>query len=75
MKNLGWKFFIVNACYNIVYLVAMYLTWVETARIPLEEIAVKFGEPDPRALMLQGVKGEDDDVDKGNVAVEVSKEL
>jgi len=42
MADLGWKFYLINASYNIVFLVIIYLTWVETKGIPLEEIALKF---------------------------------
>lgn len=42
MADLGWKFYLINASYNIVFLIIIYLTWVETKGIPLEEIALKF---------------------------------
>ena len=42
MADLGWKFYLINASYNIVFLVIIYLTWVETKGVPLEEIALKF---------------------------------
>ncbi|KIV83010.1 hypothetical protein PV11_05071 [Exophiala sideris] len=42
MADLGWKFYLINASYNIVFFVIIYLTWVETKGIPLEEIALKF---------------------------------
>ncbi|KAK5065261.1 hypothetical protein LTR84_001099 [Exophiala bonariae] len=42
MADLGWKFYLINASYNIVFLVIIYFTWVETKGIPLEEIALKF---------------------------------
>ena len=42
MADLGWKFYLINASYDIVFLVIIYLTWVETKGIPLEEIALKF---------------------------------
>lgn len=42
MADLGWKFYLINASYNIVFLAIIYFTWVETKGIPLEEIALKF---------------------------------
>jgi hypothetical protein len=52
MDDLGWKFFMVNAAYDIVFLAVIYFYWVETARIPLEEVGMKFGDPDPRTLIV-----------------------
>jgi len=45
MANLGWKFYIVNASYDILFFIAAYLLFVETNGIPLEEIALKFDGP------------------------------
>lgn len=42
MADLGWKFYLINASYNIVFFIIIYLTWVETKGVPLEEIALKF---------------------------------
>ncbi|KAL2828332.1 general substrate transporter [Aspergillus pseudoustus] len=45
MTNLGWKFYMANASYNILFLAAIYFFWVETARLPLEEVNKQFGDP------------------------------
>lgn len=42
MADLGWKFYLINASYDIVFLAIIYFTWVETMGVPLEEIALKF---------------------------------
>ncbi|KAJ4366940.1 hypothetical protein N0V83_007470 [Neocucurbitaria cava] len=44
MANLGWKFYIINASYDLIFLVAVYFLWVETKGVHLEEIAVRFGD-------------------------------
>ncbi|KAH8689438.1 hexose transporter-like protein [Talaromyces proteolyticus] len=41
MENLGWKFYFINAAYNLVFLGAVYFLWVETARVPLEEVLIQ----------------------------------
>ena len=57
MANLGWKFYIINASYDVVFLLAIYFLWVETARVPLEEIALRFGDLDPPTV-VEGVADE-----------------
>ena len=42
MADLGWKFYLINGSYNIIFFAIIYFTWVETKGIPLEEIALKF---------------------------------
>lgn len=42
MKNLGWKFYMVNGAYDFVFLACVYFFWVETKGVDLEEIAVGF---------------------------------
>ena len=44
MDDLGWKFYMVNASYDCFFLVVVYFLWVETARVPLEEVAARFGD-------------------------------
>ncbi|KAF3384074.1 Lactose permease [Talaromyces pinophilus] len=39
MKNLGWKFYMVNGAYDFVFLACVYFFWVETKGVDLEEIA------------------------------------
>ncbi|KAF2489097.1 hexose transporter [Lophium mytilinum] len=69
MDNLGWKFFMVNASYDIIFLVVMYYFWIETKGIPLEEIAVKFGSE----TMSDGGDGNATFVDKGGVDIGVKQ--
>ena len=42
MENLGWKFYFINAAWDLVFLVIAYFTFVETKGLTLEEIASKF---------------------------------
>ncbi|KAH6720824.1 general substrate transporter [Leptodontidium sp. 2 PMI_412] len=42
MADLGWKFYMINASYNILFFVIIYFLWVETNGLTLEEIALKF---------------------------------
>lgn len=50
MVNLRWKFYLINASWNILFFAIIYLTWVETARVPLEEVALKFGDLDEQYI-------------------------
>ncbi|KAK2048639.1 hypothetical protein LZ31DRAFT_538767 [Colletotrichum somersetense] len=42
VADLGWKFYFINASWNLVFLAIAYFTFVETKGLKLEEIAVKF---------------------------------
>lgn len=42
MENLGWKFYIINASYDFIFLAAAYFLFVETNGLTLEEITAKF---------------------------------
>ncbi|KAI8235696.1 hypothetical protein K4K54_005404 [Colletotrichum sp. SAR 10_86] len=42
MADLGWKFYFINASWNLLFLVVAYFTFVETKGLKLEEIAAKF---------------------------------
>ncbi|KAF5521693.1 Lactose permease [Colletotrichum aenigma] len=42
MADLGWKFYLINASWNLLFLVVAYFTFVETKGLKLEEIAAKF---------------------------------
>lgn len=42
MADLGWKFYMINASYNILFFAIIYFLWVETNGLTLEEIALKF---------------------------------
>lgn len=46
MADLSWKFYIVNASYNIVFFIGVYFLFVETKGVSLEQIAVLFDGPD-----------------------------
>lgn len=75
MDSLGWKFFMVNAVINVFYFAVVWFSWVETKGIPLEEIAVKFGEPDPRNIEVIDGKATDQDEDKRSVIVKVKQDI
>lgn len=45
MDNIGWKYYIVNASYDVVFLVLIIVFWVETKGLSLEEIGRNLGEP------------------------------
>jgi len=63
-EDLGWKFFMVNAAYDIIFLVVIYFYWVETARISLEEVGMKFSDLDLRTLIVD--EGSDSMSDVGS---------
>lgn len=42
MENLGWKFYFINASWDLIFLVIAYFIFVETKGLKLEEIAAKF---------------------------------
>ncbi|KAH8646313.1 general substrate transporter [Xylariales sp. PMI_506] len=44
MDNLGYKFYFINAAWDIVFALIVYFYWPETARVPLEEVALHFGD-------------------------------
>ncbi|KAH6989170.1 general substrate transporter [Ilyonectria sp. MPI-CAGE-AT-0026] len=45
MADLGWKFYFINASWNLVFLIIAYFTFVETKGLSLEEISAKFEGP------------------------------
>ncbi|KAH8664741.1 hexose transporter [Xylariales sp. PMI_506] len=51
MENLGWKFYMINGTWDAIYVVVIYLFFVETKGMALEEISVKF----EGSAILQGV--------------------
>lgn len=65
----------VNAVINIFFFVVVWFSWVETKGIPLEEIAIKFGEPDPRSIELIDGKTVEYDEDKRPVKVVVKQDI
>ncbi|KAJ6261093.1 Lactose permease [Drechslerella dactyloides] len=44
LSDLGWKFYLINASWNLMFLALVYLFFVETKGLKLEEIALLFGE-------------------------------
>lgn len=44
MDNIGWKFYIINASYDVIFLVVVILFWVETKGLSLEEISQLLGD-------------------------------
>lgn len=38
MENLGWKFYIINASYDILFLPIIYYVWIETKGVDIEKI-------------------------------------
>ncbi|ONH64920.1 High-affinity glucose transporter [Cyberlindnera fabianii] len=44
MNRLGWKFYIINACYDVLFLPIIYFIWVETKQLSLEQIGEKLGD-------------------------------
>ena len=72
MQNLGWKFYIINASYNILFLAAVFFLWPETKGLTLEEITVKF--EGPAAVLFAGsgsesLDGKNEDVESKEAKV------
>lgn len=67
MADLGWKFYMINASWNIVFLVIIYFTWIETRRLTLEEIAIKFGDLPPEVLVVDGIQVEEGEKDRPEI--------
>jgi dipeptide/tripeptide permease len=44
MENLGYKFYFINASWDILFALIVYFYWPETARVPLEEVGLFFGD-------------------------------
>lgn len=44
MDAVGWKFYIINASYNIPFIFIIYYLWVETKNLTLEDITNRFGD-------------------------------
>lgn len=49
MNNIGWKFYVINAGYDVVFLIIVIVFWVETKRLSLKEIGRSLGE-DPMVI-------------------------
>ncbi|CDK25246.1 unnamed protein product [Kuraishia capsulata CBS 1993] len=71
MSNLGWKFYILNGSYNIVFLPCIYFFWAETRGLQLEMVADLFGDGVDRVHEIEG-----DHTASGSVEViDVANEL
>ncbi|KAL1868348.1 hypothetical protein Plec18167_008273 [Paecilomyces lecythidis] len=71
MANLGWKFYIINASYNFLFLAAAYFLFIETKGLTLEEITAKFEGP----VVLQGETVEPSKSTENKIAIADSKVL
>lgn len=56
MSDLQWKFYFINASWNVLFLIFVYFFFVETKGLKLEEIAEKFNE----SIYLDGVESGSD---------------
>ena len=74
MEKLGWKFYMVNASWDVFFGLIVYLTWPETKGKSLEAMATFFEGPQLIEAALEEDSGKDyvkDDVyqSKGEVGV------
>jgi formate hydrogenlyase subunit 3/multisubunit Na+/H+ antiporter MnhD subunit len=72
MQNLGWKFYIINASYNFIFLAAVFLLWPETKGLTLEEISVKF--EGPSAVLYGGSGTLSTDIENATIGSKEAKE-
>ena len=70
MQNLGWKFYIINASYNIIFFFAVFLLWPETKGLTLEEITLEF--EGPAAVLYAAGRGDTEEKD-GDRETEISE--
>lgn len=42
MQDLGWKLYLINGAWDVLYLAIIYFFFIETKGLQLEQIAVKF---------------------------------
>jgi hypothetical protein len=59
MANLGWRFYMINASWNVVFLLIVVLGWVETRGLTLEDIALKFEGIKPEDVVIEGVSNKE----------------
>jgi len=69
MTNLGWKFYIINASYNILFFAAVYVLFVETKGISLEQISVLFDGPSAIAASSADVSVSDEEAKTASISV------
>ncbi len=59
MTSVGWKFYMINAGYDIIFLPIIYFLWVETKGLTLEQVASLFGDEEPCTLKLKVTDADD----------------
>lgn len=69
MSDLQWKFYFINASWNVLFLIFVYLFFVETKGLKLEEIAEKFHE----SIYLDGMESGSDVVTTNVVMTDKAK--
>lgn len=70
MADLSWKFYIINASYNILFFIAVYFLFVETKGVSLEQIAILFDGPGAiGAPSSADISVQDEEAKLGRVAV------
>ncbi|KAF5013504.1 hypothetical protein FDECE_491 [Fusarium decemcellulare] len=57
LQAIGWKFYMVNGCFDVLMLLFVVTTWVETRGLTLEEVDDLF-DKDKRARVAEQVKEE-----------------
>lgn len=57
LQAIGWKFYIVNACFDVLMVVFVIFVWVETRGLSLEEVDALF-DKDKREIVAEQVKAE-----------------
>ncbi|ETS79373.1 hypothetical protein PFICI_09226 [Pestalotiopsis fici W106-1] len=57
LEAIGWQFYMVNACFDVVLVVFVLVTWVETRGLALEEVDNLF-DREKRATVVEHVKAE-----------------
>ncbi|KAH8590335.1 hexose transporter [Bisporella sp. PMI_857] len=63
MANLGWKFYLINASWNVVFGAIVFFFFPETKGLPLEEIARFFEGPQMiEAALADSISGNDDSI-------------
>ena len=57
LQAIAWKFYMVNGCFDVLMLVFVYATWVETRGLTLEEVDNLF-DKEKRTIVAEQVKEE-----------------
>lgn len=69
MNNIGWKFYIVNAGYDVLFLFTVIFFWVETKGLSLEDVGLALGEPE----VILSLERSKDSANQINMTVEGKK--